>query len=708
MATTTGTIASVDVVTLGDNLTVAASIGDTTITVDDTTDFDSETGGTLTLGGVQYGYSAVDDDTGIITLATPLTAAAAVDDRVDVWDVAAGAPAVECRALVATVDEVDAGDTLEAVVSHALVPLLPEGIRDPGTGEVVTLEERSGEWVVTDVRGKAPAFDGSRVRPGTIPADALSFQAGSTTVTIAAAAPSAPNVGDLWLDTTSGNQLNQWNGTAWAPLQFGTDAIAAGAITADLIAAEAIVAEKIAAGALDAYSITAIILSAVSMSGNMTGSEIDDSDFIVDDSGGRILIYRPTSTPTVVTLSTVGTGTWTVPTGVTSVKAECWAGGGSGAGSANGGSFYQGGGGGQGGDYVRNNAIPVTPGAGIPYQVGGGALAGGPNSNGSQGGNTWFGNSITLSARGGSGGSDGNGGGVLGSGSSVGPVRFSGGYGGGGGSHYPGPANLGGGGGGESASAASNGNNGANASGSSGAAGGNGTPGGNGGAGGASTANGNNGLAPGGGGGGGGLTSGGTKHSGGNGADGKIVLTYYVAGNLQLVASIAGVAGTDQYGNTYPAGVRVLRPDLNGLVSGYYEEVKPSAQSISSTAAGFTQLTSLAASQLASDSGSAFNLSTGVWTCPVTGVYEFTFSLAFSAWVASSRLFFAVMRSAGATANQFGKYDATSDSGMGSITVQKWITAGETVTFRGGQVTGSAQTIANSDERSYIAVRRCS
>lgn len=542
----TGTVASVDTAPLGDNLTAAAAIGDTVITVDDTTDFDGENGGTVTLGGVLYGYTTIDDDTGAISLASPLTAAAAVDDRVDVWDAAAGAAAVECRALVSMPDDVDAGDTIDAVVSIALVPLLPEGIRDPGTGETVTLEERDGEWVVTDVRGKAPQFNGAHLAPGSVPAAAMSFQVGSTTVTIAAAAPSTPAVGDLWIDTTSGNQLNQWDGTVWGPLPFGTDAIATGAITADLIAAGAIVAEKIAVGALDAASITALSLSSASISGHVVGSDISGSDFVIDADGGRILIYQLTTT-VAVNQTTPGTYAWTPPTGVTAVKGECWGSGGDGS-AGQGTSTNRGGNGGGGGEYSCDPKYGVTPGTPIHYTVGShGTTGGSQNSTITDGTGVSGYPFVTATGGASASGSDPGSGGSGG----TAPIRFRGANGGYGARGATG-ATAPGGGGGSSAGRSAAGNDGATAANLGPGAAGGVAPagGGNGGAGSSSTVGGN-GVSPGGGGGGG--KGGGA--AGGSGSNGRVAISYVAASNL--IASIAAVAGTDDYGNAYPAGVSI-------------------------------------------------------------------------------------------------------------------------------------------------------
>ncbi len=155
---TSGVILSVSKVTLGSTLAADALTTATTVTVDDTSDFDTELGGTLSIGGAQYVYSAVDNDTGIITFTPGLAAGAFNGDRVDLWDTALAIPQVEYRALVELPGTVDNGDAINAAISHPLIPLLADGIRDPGTGESVVLQEQNGEWVVTDRRGGVPSI----------------------------------------------------------------------------------------------------------------------------------------------------------------------------------------------------------------------------------------------------------------------------------------------------------------------------------------------------------------------------------------------------------------------------------------------------------------------------------------------------------------------------------------------------------------------
>ncbi|WP_262916404.1 cytochrome c3 family protein [Aestuariivivens sediminis] len=205
--------------------------------------------------------------------------------------------------------------------------------------------------------------------------------------------------------------------------------------------------------------------------------------------------------------------TWTAPPGVTSVTVECWgAGGAGGSGNRNG----LGSGGGGGGAY-SSAVVVVIPDNVYTITVGlGGTIV--SNGDGNAGGDSWFLNTSTVLAKGGSGGiaASGNTSGAGGAGGlesqGVGTTTFSGGTGGSGNNADTG------GGGGSSAGTASNGNNGATPTGGSAPA--EGGAGGNGG----SNGNGSPGAAPGGAGGGEG-----NRNSGGAGADGQVRLTYTVS-----------------------------------------------------------------------------------------------------------------------------------------------------------------------------------
>lgn len=138
---------------------------------------------------------------------------------------------------------------------------------------------------------------------------------------------------------------------------------------------------------------------------------------------------RPSTTTNIVSFTTVGSTTWTVPSGVTFVEVLVVAGGG-------GGGRY-GGGGGAGG-LIYNPKFPVTPGASVSVDVGAGgaghpgdAQTGGTASNG---GNSRF---DTLIAIGGGGGGNYNQGG-----STTANTGAAGGSGGGSGSNGNDPRRM--------------------------------------------------------------------------------------------------------------------------------------------------------------------------------------------------------------------------------------------------------------------------
>lgn len=70
----------------------------------------------------------------------------------------------------------------------------------------------------------------------------ISVGTGVQRIFVQATAPVSPNTNDLWINTSSGNVTEQWNGSTWVVYQVGTNAIANGSITAALIAAGVIYA----------------------------------------------------------------------------------------------------------------------------------------------------------------------------------------------------------------------------------------------------------------------------------------------------------------------------------------------------------------------------------------------------------------------------------------------------------------------------------
>ena len=127
-------------------------------------------------------------------------------------------------------------------------------------------------------------------------------------------------------------------------------------------------------------------------SGDRFGGAIDNVELRAGDE------CDPTSTTvsgtTVLAFTTIGTCTWDVPTGITSVQTLVVAGGG-------GGGSDNGGGGGAGG-LIYDTTVAVTPGASMSVVVGSGGLgATGANTQASNGGNSAFGSLIAFGGGGG-------------------------------------------------------------------------------------------------------------------------------------------------------------------------------------------------------------------------------------------------------------------------------------------------------------------
>lgn len=229
------------------------------------------------------------------------------------------------------------------------------------------------------------------------------------------------------------------------------------------------------------------------------------------------------------------TDTWTAPAGVTSVEVECWGGGGGGGGGRfTGDPFRYAGSGGGGGAYAKET-IAVTPGNTYDVVVGAGgsggaAGGGGPSNDGAAGGDTYFDAGADVLAKGGSPGLGGDPGAPAGpsggsggqASSSVGSTKSNGGDGGAAYNDLHASNNRGGGGGGAAGSSGAGGAGGDAGSTSPGLGGTAGTGGGDGGDAQGFVTAGDPGAAPGGGG------AGGQTVAGGDGAAGKIVLTYTV------------------------------------------------------------------------------------------------------------------------------------------------------------------------------------
>ena len=269
-------------------------------------------------------------------------------------------------------------------------------------------------------------------------------------------------------------------------------------------------------------------------------------------------------------------GTWTCPSGVTSVQVQCWGGGGAG-GSAVGTSTNSrraAAGGGAGGAYAMST-INVTPGTVYTVTVGTGGVAVNTNGVATSGGDSWFSTNTTIIAKGGSGAnslvcttsSDLTSSGGLGTTTgSIGTTVYKGGNGASGTS----PSGSGfSGGGGSSAGTSSDGNSATDYAAAAAV-----TNGGIGGLGRSSSGGNGSGPTSGIGGGGGGAWAAGstTQRTGGSGANGRIVLTWTVTSTPTIAISNGTIAaGTPNNGQTnvilqrYNMAVTTADATLTGL-----------------------------------------------------------------------------------------------------------------------------------------------
>jgi hypothetical protein len=156
-----GTIHEVRVRGKGSQAAVAAASGATVITVMDASDF-NEAGGTLRVSVFDSSlstettdllpYVSADPETDTITLGvTPVQVPIAVGDRVNVWPLAYEKEAV--------IQLYDAEEPITATVIHPISDLLPEGIREPGLGEIAQAELGSDHrWRLINLVAKEPTI----------------------------------------------------------------------------------------------------------------------------------------------------------------------------------------------------------------------------------------------------------------------------------------------------------------------------------------------------------------------------------------------------------------------------------------------------------------------------------------------------------------------------------------------------------------------
>ncbi|UAY50643.1 PKD-like domain-containing protein [Ferruginibacter albus] len=335
--------------------------------------------------------------------------------------------------------------------------------------------------------------------------------------------------------------------------------------------------------------------------------------------------------------------TWTCPIGVSSITVECWGAGGAGGGAT---ANPSSGGGGGGGSYVKNTSIAVTP--GTTYTITVGAGGSGSTGAGQAGGDSWFGSTTTILAKGGNGGNGASSTNQTATGAAAvttgnvgatSPFNYYGGAGG------TGSSNGGsGGGGGSSAGTGSNGNN------ASGRNGGSAPTGGFAGADGStSSGSGSNGGV--GAGGAGGKASSSTDRSGGDGGDGRIKITYTVLTYKDAWVSMDLTGGGTFSGTTWCAGetrnVKVTvkntgtatwtdaSPDINIGVKWNTNGTSWNDYNVRVDAAGLAP----GATATYTLPVTASNNVGGVYTTPLaTGTNKLTFDIAYEgvAWFASN------------------------------------------------------------------------
>lgn len=174
-----GSVTMVHTTTAGAESAVTAGVGATTLTVLSAFDL-GEAGGSLTSeDGSVVQYLAADHETRVVTLADALATEIPAGSWLSVHPIA---PETTAEVLVAT-DDGDGSTNLLAVVPRHLVPSLPDGVREPGTEETVSLRMNLGALEVSSVLdreskqmwGSTEVGDDGLNAPGaTVLADSLS------------------------------------------------------------------------------------------------------------------------------------------------------------------------------------------------------------------------------------------------------------------------------------------------------------------------------------------------------------------------------------------------------------------------------------------------------------------------------------------------------------------------------------------------------
>lgn len=124
----------------------------------------------------------------------------------------------------------------------------------PGSGEIVSTAPGAG--------GLAGLIANGLITPSMLNEGITVKTLGGTRTTISSSAPTGIDVGDLWINSSTG-LISQWNGSSWAAIKFdGSATIQAASIITANIAASAITSSLIAAGTVVAGIVDATTVKA--------------------------------------------------------------------------------------------------------------------------------------------------------------------------------------------------------------------------------------------------------------------------------------------------------------------------------------------------------------------------------------------------------------------------------------------------------------
>jgi hypothetical protein len=143
-------------------------------------------------------------------------------------------------------------------------------------GSIAGSQIQTGAITSTQISATAGILGSQLSSSAGIVAGQVNFTArniGGITTSVQATQPATAAAGDLWFNTSQGNQLYQYNGSSWSLYQFGTNALAAGSVTAAVIAANTITAAQIASGTITATQINSGTITATQIAtGTITSS----------------------------------------------------------------------------------------------------------------------------------------------------------------------------------------------------------------------------------------------------------------------------------------------------------------------------------------------------------------------------------------------------------------------------------------------------